>query len=263
MTAISIASAIERIRAHMPEPVAAGVDTVKCGDPQAPCTGVAVTFMATGPVLARCVELGVNLVVTHEPTFYNHHDETAWLAGDPVYDAKLALISRHGLVLWRLHDHVHRGWPDLIAAGMLDRLGWLGRIDPARYGMVTVETQPLAALVAHCKARLGIASVKVVGDLATPCSRVALLPGACGGRRQIELLSQPGVDVVICGESPEWETCEYVRDARAAGMAKALVVLGHANSEEAGMASLATLAAGWLPELAVTHLPAGDPFQMV
>jgi len=45
----------------------------------------------------------------------------------------------------------------------------------------------------------------------------------------------PDVQVLIAGETPEWETVEYVTDARSEGRAKALILLGHIASEQAGM----------------------------
>jgi putative NIF3 family GTP cyclohydrolase 1 type 2 len=68
------------------------------------------------------------------------------------------------------------------------------------------------------------------------------------------------VDVVMSGEVPEWETVEYVRDAVAAGKAKALVLLGHVNSEEAGMEYAAEWLKGFVTEAPVQFIPAGDPF---
>src|SRR5580704_3730099 len=48
------------------------VDTFKAGNPDTPVTGIAVTMMATMDVLQRAAANGQNLVITHEPTFYNH-----------------------------------------------------------------------------------------------------------------------------------------------------------------------------------------------
>jgi len=258
----TIASAIERIIAGMPERIAASaVDTVKQGELHHPLTGVVVSFMATRTVIGIAAASRANLIITHEPTFYNHLDETAWLDADPVYHDKKRYLAEHHLVVWRLHDHLHRGWPDLIAAGVLHQLGWEKRIDASRPGVVVLDQQHLAAVIQHLKTRLEIRQLKVVGSPTDRCSRIGLLPGAAGGRRQIALLSQNDIDTLICGESPEWETCEYVRDARAAGLNKSLVVLGHANSEEAGMAALATHIRPWLPaDIPITHVPAGDPF---
>ena len=50
------------------------VDTFKAGNPDTAVTGIAVTMMATMDVLQRAAAKGQNLVITHEPTFYNHLD---------------------------------------------------------------------------------------------------------------------------------------------------------------------------------------------
>jgi putative NIF3 family GTP cyclohydrolase 1 type 2 len=68
------------------------------------------------------------------------------------------------------------------------------------------------------------------------------------------------IDVVVCGETPEWETCEYVRDSAAAGRKKALIVLGHCDSEEAGMEYLAEWLRPLFPGVPVHFVPAGNPF---
>lgn len=259
-----ITDAIERILSHMPERIAdPGCDRVVHGDPAQQLTGIVVTFLATRAVLEKAAAAGANFVVTHEPTWYNHHDHTDWLAGDPVQQAKERLIDSQGQVVWRLHDHLHRGWPDLIADGVLRALGWEARVIGDQACVVELPAQPLRALASHVRISLGGEAVRVVGDLDAPVSRVAFLPGACGGRRQIDLLKQPGIDVVFCGESAEWETCEYVRDAVAMGQRKALIVAGHANSEEAGMAYVGGLIRTWFPEVPVLHVPTGDPFQLV
>ena len=242
----------------------ATVDTFKCGNPDVPVTAIAVTFMATLSVLEKAAEAGANLVITHEPTFYHHFDEVDWLQGDPVYLAKKSFLDRHGLVLWRFHDGLHRRRPDGILQGMVQRLGWEMPEDPEHPNLCRIEPVSLRELALHCRESLGIGPVRIAGDPDMICSRIGLLPGACGGRRQMDALRLDGADVVICGESPEWETCEYVRDATRSGAAKSLIVLGHANSEEAGM----EYCAEWLrsllpPSIPIRFFPAGDPFQSV
>jgi len=98
-----------------------------------------------------------------------------------------------------------------------------------------VPPQSAKQLAVYCKERLNIRTVRIAGDIDTPCSRVGVLAGAWGGRAQIELFQRGDIDALICGETQEWETCEYVRDAVAIGQRKALIVLCHTNSEEAGM----------------------------
>lgn len=235
------------------------VDTIKCGDSSQELRGVACTFMATRGVLDRAAALGANLVITHEPSFYNHLDETDWLAGDQAYQAKRDFLEAQGMVLWRVHDYLHRMEPDGINLGVTQALGW-----PAPEGRAVLLEKPvtLAALAAEIKSSLGILTLKFAGPPEMSVRRIGLRLGSPGGRSQIEMLQQAEIDVVVCGESPEWEACEYVRDSVAAGVPKGLLVLGHAHSEEAGMAWLADRIneRGLSPGVVATHLPAGDPF---
>jgi len=60
------------------------VDTLKAGDPNTVVTGIATTFMDTYSVLEQAAATGKNLIITHEPTFYNHLDDQSPLAArDP------------------------------------------------------------------------------------------------------------------------------------------------------------------------------------
>jgi hypothetical protein len=87
-----------------------------------------------------------------------------------------------------------------------------------------------------------------------------LLPGAPGGRAEIGAIQQYQPDVLICGELNEWETSEYVRDARYLGGNIALIVLGHSVSEEPGMQWLVPVLQQKVPGVKVTHLVSGDAF---
>ena len=87
---------IARIQAHVGTPwQQETVDTFKAGNPDAEVKGIAVTMMATLDVLERAAAAGQNLIITHEPTFYNHLDNPDQLEqkeGDPVLAAKRAFI---------------------------------------------------------------------------------------------------------------------------------------------------------------------------
>src|SRR6188768_617102 len=100
------------------------VDTFKAGSPQTDVKGIATTGMATFDVLRRASAAGRNFVITHEPTFYNHQDQTDTLTADPTYQAKLRFIEDQGLIVWRFHDHAHMLRPDPLVAGSARVLGW-------------------------------------------------------------------------------------------------------------------------------------------
>jgi hypothetical protein len=76
------------------KPPADTVDTLKAGDPNTVVTGIATTFMDTYSALEQAVASHKNLVIMHEPTFYNHLDDLAPLAGDPVKQQKTRLHPR-------------------------------------------------------------------------------------------------------------------------------------------------------------------------
>ncbi len=90
----------------------------------------------------------------------------------------------------------------------------------------------LVKIVNHLKSSLKIQKVKVIGDLSQQCKRIALLPGAWGGQRQVSAAENENPDLLIVGELQEWETAEYVRDARSFGKNISLIILGHSVSEE-------------------------------
>src|SRR4029077_6963268 len=117
---------IARIQAHVGIPwQQETVDTFKAGNPGTEVKGVAVTMMATLDVPQRAAAAGQNLIITHEPTFYNHLDKPDDLEqkeNDPVLAAKRAFIAEHGLVIWRFHDHQHRMKLDQIETGTVHAL---------------------------------------------------------------------------------------------------------------------------------------------
>jgi putative NIF3 family GTP cyclohydrolase 1 type 2 len=255
---------IERIQAHVGVPWSSDtVDTFKAGNPDAPVTGIAVTMMATLEVLKRAAAAGNNLVITHEPTFFTHLDKPDELAEgekDPVLAEKRAFIEKHGLIIWRFHDHWHARKPDGIQAGMVRALGWDKFQDPENQYLFTLPQTTLDALAAEIKSHLRIHVMRVVGDPRMPVTRVAMSPGAAGFANETKALEMSGVQVLVMGETREWETVEYVADAVSEGKQKALVILGHIPSEQAGMEECARWLKGFVTEVPVNFVPAAEPF---
>jgi putative NIF3 family GTP cyclohydrolase 1 type 2 len=248
---------IHRIQQRYPAPVADTVDTVKAGDPATPVTGIATTFLDTMEVLREANRRGLNLVITHEPTFYNHRDNTAFFSGDPVYQEKLAFIEQHHMVVFRLHDEIHGTTPDHIAQGLIEALGWQSYSRPNDPFHATVPPISLAALAKQIQAKLKANTLRVVGDPNLVITHVALRPGASGLEKQVTAL-RSNVELLIAGEASEWETVEYVRDASAQGRHKALILLGHEVSEEPGMEKCAEDLRLVFPTMKVEHIPAGN-----
>ncbi len=258
----SVQAVIDAILAEVPgQAVADTVDTVKIGDPQQKLNGIATTFLPTCEVIDKTRAAGANLLVTHEPIFYNHRDEVDWLADDSIYTYKRKLLEEARIVVWRFHDYWHRVRPDPVTAALLEDIG-LGEAETGDENyLCTIAPTPLARLAKSFKERLGLPMVRVIGDLERPCRRIGVLPGAWGGRMQIGVLARERPDLLVCGEINEWETSIYVQDAIWAGQTTALIILGHVNTEEPGMRALADWLRIRLPGVPVRHVPMGEQFR--
>ncbi len=241
------------------------VDTFKAGNPDQSITGIAVTMMATYDVLERAAAAGKNLVITHEPTFYNHLDTIAELASvnDPVLAAKQDFIQKHNLVVWRFHDGWHRRKPDGILLGMTQALDWTTYQSPKNPHLFQLPETTLNQLAENVRKKLAIQNMRVVGDKSMRLTKVAFLPGAAGPAPQIKLLERDDVEALLIGEVPEWETIEYVADAASEGRHKALLLLGHIPSEGAGMEECARWLRTFIREVPVEFIPAKEMFWRV
>lgn len=237
------------------------VDTIKSGDGQREVTGIVTTMFATIDVIEKAASLKANFIIAHEPTFYNHRDETAWLDNDQVFKYKNDLLKKHGIVVWRFHDYWHSHRPDGVLMGVLTKLGWQDRFNSENPRMITIPPTSLEELINHAKKSLDIRQVRFIGDPKQICKRVALSPGAAGGRSQIQLLQKEKPDVLLVGEVSEWETAEYIRDAQAMKLPMSLIVLGHADSEEPGMEWLVPWLQPKVQAVKVTHVPSHYPFK--
>ncbi len=254
---------IERIQKHVGVPwTTPTVDTIKAGNADAPVTGIAVTMMATQDVLERAAASGKNFIITHEPTFYNHLDNTADLEkqDDAVLAAKQAFIREHGLVIWRFHDHWHARKPDGILLGMTHALEWEEFQNRDNEHLFVMPQTTLSSLAESIKKKLNIRALRVVGDPQQKLTQVAFLPGAAGSARQIQMLERADVEALLIGETPEWETVEYVADAVTEHKRKALIILGHIPSEQAGMEECASWLKSFVTEVPIEFIPASEPF---
>lgn len=237
------------------------VDTLKAGDPDTVATGIVTTFMDTYPVLEKAVAEGKNLIITHEPTFYNHRDDQSILAGDPVQAQKLAYINEHHLVVWRFHDTWHLRHPDGILAGMMDELGWKPYQSTTNPHLFTLPAITVGKLATELRNKTGSHSVRIVGNPNMTVTQIGFLPGAAGLEAQVKMLERDDVQVLVAGESTEWEGIEYAQDASAERRHKALILIGHEISEEDGMKYCAQWLKTILPGMPIEFIRAGDPFQ--
>ena len=240
------------------------VDTFKAGDPDTPVTGIAVTMMATMDVLQRASAQGLNFVITHEPTFYTHLDKPEGMPeDDPVWTEKRAFIASHKMVVWRFHDYWHQRNPDGIEAGMVKALGWEKYQRPDNQYLFVLPETTVKQLAEEIAKKLGSPVVRVVGAPDMKFTKVALSPGAAGFELETHALERDDVQVLLVGETREWETVEYAADAVTQGRKKALIVIGHIPSEQPGMEECARWLKGFVKDVPVEFVAAKQPFWTV
>lgn len=236
------------------------VDIIKEGDPETPVTGIVTTMFGTMKVLRKAVEMNCNLIIVHEPLYYNHLDQTKQFQNDQVFLEKQKFIKDHNLVIWRFHDYIHSIEPDGILSGMVLKLGWKDFVVNNNLDQYILPETTLEKLLQDLKKVFPKNAFYVIGDPDLELSKVRLAPGAPGSNYQITLLEKEDVDVLIAGEVPQWETYEYMRDAVDQGRKKAIIFLGHINSEEAGMEYCADWLKGFIKDIPIHFVESGPSF---
>jgi putative NIF3 family GTP cyclohydrolase 1 type 2 len=236
------------------------VDVIKEGDPATEIKGIVTTMFATMDVLKQAAAKNCNLIIVHEPLYYNHRDETTQFQNDPVFLEKQRFIKENKLVIWRFHDYIHRMQPDGIMSGMVTKLGWKNYVVNGHLDQYVLPETTLNGLLKNLKQVFPKNSFYVVGNPEMKLSKVRFAAGAPGSASHIRLLEDINVDVVLAGESPQWETYEYARDAVAQGRNKAIIFLGHIASEEAGMEFCAGWLKGFIKDIPVHFVESGPSY---
>ena len=252
---------IDRIKANVGIPWRAQtVDNIIAGAAETPVKGIATTMMATLDVVRRAAASGRNMVITHESTFFSHQDRAEELLQDPTYQFKLDFLNKNNMIVFHFHDHWHGRRPDGIATGMIRELGWEKNADAQNPRMFTFPGTPLARFAKEMETKLKIRTMRVVGDPELPVKRVITSWGYVGQTPGIPFFAQPDVDVLVVGETREWELVEYAQDTIASGKKKGLIVLGHVVSEQAGMKYCAEWLKGFIKEVPIEFIAAAEPF---
>jgi putative NIF3 family GTP cyclohydrolase 1 type 2 len=232
-------------------------DTFKAGGPDTVVTGISSTFMSSLSVLQRSAKAGLNLIVTHEPTYWSDRDSIDLLQNDPLYKLKRDYAREHNLAVLRLHDHWHARVPDGILTGWNKRLGWV------QYGeglkRWTLPPTTLGELAKYVAKVLETRSVRAIGDPNLPVATVGRGAHTLSGNMDV----LPQVDCLLVSEAREYDSYEYVRDTIAAGAKKGAIFISHEAGEEAGMDEFARWIKPIVTEVPVQFVPTRDDFWTV
>lgn len=233
------------------------VDTLKFGDENTMVTGVALAFMPTYEVIEKAAQMQANLLIVHEGIFYKHQDQQInehW----PVFKEKIELIEKTGMSIYRLHDYIHKTQVDGIMEGLIKELEWECFVESHQrvYSILSLPSQSLKNILDEIKTKLNIQTIRYIGNLDKEYKRIAVMVGYRGGGEiTIPAMIEEAIDLIIYGEGPEWETPEFIRDANQMGYEKAAILLGHLDSEEAGMKLLSNKIKHEFPDLPTHFIP--------
>ncbi|MBN2287695.1 MAG: Nif3-like dinuclear metal center hexameric protein [Candidatus Glassbacteria bacterium] len=231
------------------------VDTFKAGDPLREVKTVAVGWMSTIYDLRKAVELGCELFITHEPTFWEHAAPEQRFRQAPGGIEKTRLLEETGLVVLRCHDAWDK-WPGIgIRDAWAGGLGLTRAVDVSGDGWSTIyamQETTLREFAAHVLSRVrpvGQDSVQVMGDPGMKISRPCLGVGCYSpGMEMIE----KGADCLVGvfdGSWYYWEQRERFVECGAA-----VITVEHGCSEHWGMKNCADYVAGTWPGLTVHYL---------
>jgi putative NIF3 family GTP cyclohydrolase 1 type 2 len=239
------------------------VDGLLAGSYQTRVRGIVTCFMPSMAVLEKAIKLGANLVISHEGLFYSHsHDNE--LKGSAVCQKKRSYVDSSGLCIYRCHDYPHRSVPDVITEGLIRALDWMPFISDIQphATLLDMPATKVRDIAGQLKKSLHIPSLRVIGNTEMECRRAGVLVGyRGGGKLVIPLIEREKLDLVLYGEGPEWETPEYIRDSLYFGNKQALIVLGHGESEEPGMAVIADQLRRQFPHIPTYYIKGSSLFQ--
>jgi len=230
------------------------VDTIKFGDGDKPVRKVAVCWFASIKTIQSAIDAGCDLLITHEPVWWDHYDRPGrWREKGPGAE-KTRLLDASGMVVLRLHD-TWDNWPaigirDSFARGLgLEK--FIAEDKSRWHAMYEIPEQTLAAFaryVAHRVAPLGQDAVQVMGD-PDMLVRYPSIGVGCGGPH--EDMIEKGSDVlIVCFDgAPYWKT----RD-RFAEQGVGVITLEHGTTEMWGLESLAEYIRDTWSDLDVIYL---------
>ena len=223
----------------MPDYKKVPVDGFKVGGPDDEVHGIATCWMSTQQAIDQARERGLDLIITHEPTFFTHRDVDDDDTADIEHiQAKRRDLEANGPTIFRMHDR----WDTFPEYGILDSwskacgLGERADFD-GRIGVYDLADETLGSLAARMKKGLGLSAIRFNGDPESSVRRVGIGVGGWGSMGHMKMALAMGADCFATGASGE---IRVVRLAQEMGVG--VIVAGHGECEEPGMKSMA----GWL-----------------
>lgn len=251
------------------------VDRIIIGDANTKVKKIGTCWMPYWETCKKAVESGVNVLVTHEPTFYTHWDldekngdyyrspeftKTQYLE---LVDKKKKWINENGLVIIRNHDTMDA----LKEVGIPFALGqFLGfsnaEIIASRtyYNVYKIKSQPaenVAKNIAQKLSEFGQPGVAFYGNPNIAVSSIGIGTGCICDPMQFADL-KPDMFIAIDDVVRTWTQTTFAADS-----GQPLIVINHGTSEEAGMRMLNQIIKQQFPTLETIHFEQGCSYKWI
>jgi putative NIF3 family GTP cyclohydrolase 1 type 2 len=251
------------------------VDRFITGKPETIVKKLGTCWMSNWETCRKAIDSGVNVLITHEPTFYTHrdlNDVPGFLQRSPEFtkeqyitqiEKKKKWINDNGLVIIRNHDTLdalqERGIP--FAFGQF--LGFKNSdIISSRtyYNVYKFEKQSASSFASKLAGKLrelGQPGVAFYGDPAREVASVGIGTGwICDPMDYADL--KPDVFIAI-----DDVVKTHIQTVFAADTGHPLIVINHGTSEEMGMRSLNQIIKEKYPDIEVIHFKQGCTYKWI
>jgi putative NIF3 family GTP cyclohydrolase 1 type 2 len=251
------------------------VDRIIIGNPDTKVKKIGTCWMSTWEACKKAVESGVNVLITHEPTFYTHRDldeVPGFLERSSEYtrqqyleqiEKKKNWIDENRLVIIRNHDTLDALQEKGIPFAFGEFLGFskndiiASRTYYNVYKFNTLPAASFARMLAGKLKQLGQPGVAFYGDPQRMVSSVGLGTGwICDPMDYADL--KPDVFVAIDDVIRTHIQTVYAEDT-----GHPLIVINHGVSEEMGIRSLNRIIKERYPEIEVKHFSQGCTYDWI
>jgi putative NIF3 family GTP cyclohydrolase 1 type 2 len=249
-------------------------DQIIVGDASRPVTKLGTTWMGYWRNCKKAVEMGINTLVVHEPTFYSHWDlgdknaryrrsKVAEKAYEKTIAEKKKWIEDNGLTIIRSHDVMDRvaefGMPFALgrAMGFTDKDIVRSRLFYNVYGIEAKPAGEVAQQLADKLKAFNQPGVAFYGDMNRPIKSVGVGTGCiCDPIQYADL--NPDLFVAIDDKVHTWIQTTYAEDS-----GHPLVVINHGAAEEPGMKMLCGHLSKALPNIECLHFGDGCSYRWI
>ena len=249
------------------------VDRIIIGDPGTKIKKIGTCWMPYWDTCKEAVRAGVNVLVTHEPTFYTHWDldekreysdlEYTRDQYKQLVESKKKWILDNGLVIIRHHDTLDALKDRGIPYSFGKFLGFQNSDiinSKTYYNVYRIKKQAasiVAAGIAKRMSEVGQPGVAFYGDPDYPVTSVGVGTGAiCDPMRFADL--KPDLAIAIDDSVKTWTQTYFARDT-----GRPLVIVNHGATEEMGLKELRNIISEKFPSIDVIHFEQGCTYKWI